>query len=136
MKARHSSAKGTPKRRKQSFESEPARSSKAEPIKSQNVAAIQLFEPDSGAVYPLEQASQLSKVSRRKILIYCKERLVSPTADPDVEGYWFDGETLRKLRQIEELRAICDEPLAGLRLVLDLMREVQRLRTELNALEI
>lgn len=61
---------------------------------------------------------------------------MSPMTNPDVQGYWFDGETLRALRQIEELRAICDEPIASVRLILDLMREVQRLRAELRALEI
>jgi hypothetical protein len=56
--------------------------------------------------------------------------------NPDIEGYWFDAQTLRTLRQIEELRAVCNEPLAGVRLILDLMHEVQRLRSELRALEI
>ena len=86
--------------------------------------------------YSIESASQLAHVSRRRILIYCKERLVSPMTDPEVAGYWFDAETLHALKHIEELRAICCEPLAGVRLILNLMREVQRLRTEIRALEV
>ncbi len=87
-------------------------------------------------VYSIERASQLANVSRRRILIYCKQRLLSPIASPELSGYWFDADALRTLKRIEELRAICDEPLAGVSLILDLMREVQRLRNEMCALEI
>jgi len=136
MKPRHTSAKGASKRRKQAFETKSAQPSKAEPLKPKNLSAVQLFEPNPGTAYPIERVSQLAGISRRRILIYCRERLVSPTANPDVEGYWFDGVTLRTLRQIEELRAICDEPLAGVKLILDLLRQVQRLRAEMRALEV
>jgi len=87
-------------------------------------------------VYSIERASQLANVSRRRILIYCKQRLLSPMASPELSGYWFDADALRTLKRIEELRAICDEPLAGVTLILDLMREVQRLRNEMRTLEV
>jgi len=99
-------------------------------------SAIQLFDPSPGIVYSIEQASQLAQVSRRRILIYCKQRLLSPMAAPDVAGYWFDADALRTLKKIEELRTLCDEPLASVGLILDLMREVQRLRSEMRALEV
>jgi MerR HTH family regulatory protein len=134
MKPRHTSAKGASKRKKQGFET--TSPSKAEPLKPKKVSAIQLFEPSPGTAYPIEQLSQLAGIPRRRILIYCKERLVTPMANPDMEGYWFDAKTLRTLKQIEELRSICGEPLAGVKVILDLMREVQRLRSEMRALEI
>jgi DNA-binding transcriptional MerR regulator len=87
-------------------------------------------------VYSIEQASQLANVSRRRILIYCKQRLLSPKASPELAGYWFDADALRTLKRIEQLRAICDEPLAGVSLILDLTRELQRLRNEMRALEV
>ena len=99
-------------------------------------SAIQVFDPSPGIVYSIENASQLSHVPRRRILIYCKQGLVSPMAHPEVAGYWFDADALRAIKRIEELRALCDEPLAGVGLILDLMREVQRLRYEIRALEI
>src|ERR1041385_5910634 len=129
MKPRHTSAKRAPKRRNKPFESRSARTSQPEPLKPKNPSAIQLFEPKPGTVYSIETVSQLAGTSRRRILIYCKERLVAPMTNPDIEGYWFDAQTLRTLRQIEELRAVCNEPLAGVRLILDLMHEVQRLRS-------
>lgn len=136
MKPRHISSKSSSKRRKDGFETKPGQSTYAESTKLDRVSAIQLFEPVRGMVYSIERASQLANVSRRRILIYCKRRLVSPIANPEIEGYWFDGETLRALKQIEELRTICNEPLAGVKLILNLTQEVQRLRNEMHALEI
>lgn len=135
MKARHIGSKNTAKRRKESFETKPERPTKHAPPRPAG-SAIQLFEPVPGMVYSIELASQLANVSRRRILIYCKQRLLSPMADPEVAGYWFDSEALRTLKRVEELCAICREPLAGVSLILDLMREVQRLRNEMRTLEV
>lgn len=133
MKPRHSAPKSASKRKKQAFETGKESEKSARPIKQ---TAVQVFEPGPDMVYSIERASQLARVSRRRILIYCKERLVSPTTDPELAGYWFDSDTLRTLKRIEELRSLCDEPLAGVRLILNLMREVQRLRSEMRALEV
>ena len=134
MKSRHT-AKKTSKSRQQPFETKKQQPKKPSPMKSGG-SAIQLFDPSPGIVYSIEQASQLAQVSRRRILIYCKQRLLSPMAAPDVAGYWFDADALRTLKKIEELRTLCDEPLASVGLILDLMREVQRLRSEMRALEV
>jgi len=136
MKPRHTLSKGTSKRGKQGFEAKPERSQNPRPVKSAKSKAVQLFDPDPGVAYSIERTSQLAHVPRRRILVYCKRRLVSPIANPEIEGYWFDADALRTLKRIEELRAICDEPLAGVRVILGLMREVQRLRAELRGLEI
>ena len=135
MKARHIAAKKAPKRRSQPLEAKPKRAKNLAASKSPG-SAVQLFEPVPGVVYSIEQASQLANVSRRRILIYCKQRLLSPMASPEIAGYWFDADALRTLKRIEQLRAICDEPLAGVSLILDLTREVQRLRNEMRALEV
>jgi hypothetical protein len=135
MKSRHTASKKTSNRRKQPFETKAEQPKKPAPLKS-NSAAVQLFEPGPGIVYSIEHASHLAHVSRRRILIYCKQGLVSPMADPESAGYWFNADALRTLKRIEELRALCDEPLAGVGLILDLMREVQRLRQEMRALQV
>jgi hypothetical protein len=135
MKSRHTAPKKTSKSRKQPFETKSQQPKKPSPIKPGG-SAIQLFDPSPGIVYSIERASQLAQVPRRRILIYCKQRLLSPMADPKVAGYWFDADAVRTLKRIEELRALCDEPLAGVGLILDLMREVQRLRHEIRALEV
>jgi hypothetical protein len=135
MKPRHIASKKTSKSRKQPFQTKAQRPKRITPVKP-SASAIQLFEPNPGTVYSIERASQLAHVPRRRILIYCKQHLVSPMANPELAGYWFDADALRTLKRIEELRALCDEPLAGVGLILDLMREVQRLRAEMRALEV
>jgi hypothetical protein len=135
MKSRHTASNKASKRRKEGFDTKAERPKKSAP-KPLTASAIQLFDPSPGTVYSIEQASQLANVTRRRILIYCKERLVSPMASPELAGYWFDAEALRTLKRIEGFRALCEEPLAGVGLILDLMREVQRLRNEMRALEV
>jgi len=135
MKPRHIASKKASNRSKEPLEKKAKRPTNVAAAKSAG-SAIQLFDPSPGTVYSIEQASQLANVSRRRILIYCKQRLLLPTASPELSGYWFDAEALRTLKRIEGLRAICGEPLAGVSLILDLMREVQRLRNEVRALEV
>ncbi|MEY2538487.1 MAG: MerR family transcriptional regulator, heat shock protein HspR [Verrucomicrobiota bacterium] len=96
--------------------------------------AIELFEPPSGTVYTIETASQLAQVPRRTILIYYKYGLVSPAADPADIGYFFDGAAIRHLRRIHDLRNICGDDLPGIKAILGLMAEVERLRWEVRSL--
>jgi hypothetical protein len=135
MKPRHVASKKSSKRTQQPFEKKAVRPTKIAPAKASD-SAIQIFEPAAGTVYSIEAASHLANVSRRRILIYCRQRLLSPMAAPELAGYWFDADALLTLKRIEELRAICDDPLAGIGIILDLMREVQRLRNEMRALEV
>jgi hypothetical protein len=132
MKPRHVASKKTSKHRKPPFETKANRPTPAKPANS----AVQIFEPAAGMVYSIEAAAHLANVSRRRILIYCRQRLLSPIAAPELAGYWFDADGLRALKRIEELRVLCHEPLAGVGLILELMREVQRLRNEMRALEV
>jgi DNA-binding transcriptional MerR regulator len=95
------------------------------------VQAVQVFEPEAHSIYSIEAAEHLTQLPRRTILIYCKHGLVSPASDADWDGFWFDDEAIRRLRNIERLRARCGVNLAGIRLFLDLIREVQELRAQM-----
>jgi len=90
--------------------------------------ALQLFDPPADAVYTIEAAAQLAGIARRTIVVYCKHRLLSPLIDARVEGYSFDGDGIRSLRRIEALRGICGDDFAGIRIILDLTRELERLQ--------
>ncbi len=90
--------------------------------------ALQLFDPPADTVYTIETAAQLAGVPRRSILIYCKHRLLSPLIDAGVEGYSFDGDGIRSLRRIEALRTVCGDDFAGIRIILDLTKELERLQ--------
>ena len=90
---------------------------------------LQLFDPPADAVYTIEAAAQLAGVPRRTILVYCKHRLLSPL-DTEVEGYSFDGDGVRSLRRIEALRTVCGDDFAGIRIILDLTKELERLQAD------
>ena len=96
--------------------------------------AIQFFEPDPNAVYTIEAAEHIAHVPRRMILVYCKHGLVSPVVDPACGGYYFNDEGIRALRRIEYLRTVCGINLAGIKMILALMNEVERLCTEVRFL--
>ena len=96
------------------------------------MTTLQLFEPDARAVYTLEAAASLTQLPRRLIAVYFKHGLVSPVMDPACSGWYFNDEAIRILRRIEYLRTACGLNLVGIKLIMDLAREVERLREELN----
>jgi len=89
---------------------------------------LQLFDPPDDAVYSIEAAAKLAGVPRRTILVYCKHRLLSPLIDDGVEGCSFDGDGIRSLRRIEALRTVCGDDFAGIKIILDLTKELEHLQ--------
>ena len=96
-------------------------------------SALRLFEPDPALVYSIDVVERLTQVPRRKILVYCRHRLVSPVADPEFDGYCFSSDAIRALRWIGYLHGTQGVNLAGIKLILDLADEVQRLRVTSTA---
>jgi DNA-binding transcriptional MerR regulator len=99
-----------------------------------HAAALQLFEPDLHTVYTIEAVEHLVNVPRRMIALYCKHGLISSVVDPACGGYYFNDEAIRTLRRIEYLRTDCGVDLAGIKLILELAAEVERLRAERDLL--
>ena len=82
--------------------------------------------------YSLEVAAEITGLSTTSILHYQESGLVHcvrPSAS-DVPG--FDDEALRTLRRIEHLTSACEMNVAGLRLLLALTEEVERLRDQIR----
>ena len=96
--------------------------------------ALQLFEPPPEAVYSIEAAAHLVDVPRRRIAIYCRHGLIRPMANE--RGYYFDSRSIKTLRAIEGLRSVCGDDLAGIKMILRLMNEVQRLNSEVHSLNL
>jgi DNA-binding transcriptional MerR regulator len=96
--------------------------------KQRHRSALRLFEPDSALVYSIDVVERLTHVPRRKILVYCRHRLVSPVADPECGGYCFSSDAIRALRWIGYLNGTQGVNLVGIKLILDLADELQRLR--------
>jgi MerR family transcriptional regulator, heat shock protein HspR len=95
--------------------------------------ALQRFSTDPGALYPIDVVAHLTRLPRHLILVCYKNGLVDAAVDPDYGGYYFDQDAIRILQRIEYLHQQCGINLAGMRIILGLMDEVERLRAELNA---
>ena len=80
-------------------------------------------DPDS--TYSLEVFARISGVDEETILRYRENGYIRPLSD---DGDRYDDESLRTLRRIEHLRETCGVNDAGLRLILDLLEEIERLR--------
>ena len=98
------------------------------------ISALELFEPAPEITYSIEETARLAQVPRRLIAVYFRFGLVSPAADPDIGGWYFDDEGIRRLRQIERLRNSLGMNLAAVKVMLELTREVERLREEVRFL--
>jgi DNA-binding transcriptional MerR regulator len=90
--------------------------------------ALQYFESGPDVIYSIETAADLTGIPRRTILHYCRHHLISPVADPNRQGYYFDGSAIRTLRQIEFLHSVHGINLAGTRMILELVDKVERLQ--------
>jgi len=98
------------------------------------ISAVALFEPGQEIIYSIEEAARIAQIPRRLIAVYFRSGLVSPAAEPDNAGWYFDDEAIRTLRQIERLRNSLGMNLTAIKLVLELTHEVERLRQELRFL--
>ena len=95
-------------------------------------SGIQHYEPAPRLVVSIDSAARMLGVSRRAIVLCCKYGLVSSSADPEQAGWYFDSRSIRVLRKIEALRALCAGSLPAIRAILELQSEVDRLAGELR----
>lgn len=85
-------------------------------------------EPDT--YYSLEVFAELAGVDAGTVLHYQERGLLRSVSREASAAAAFDAEALRQLRRIEHLRATCEMNEAGLKLILSLLEEVERLREE------
>jgi DNA-binding transcriptional MerR regulator len=97
------------------------------------MSTIQLFEPNPSTLYTIDLAARLADVRRHDILVYYKHGLVAPVMD-EQGVYYFNDDAIRVLRQVEHLRTTCGLNLAGIKMALDLLNEVERLQSEIRFL--
>jgi len=88
------------------------------------------LEPEE--VYSLEVIEKITLIPRRTILVYHRHGLLPSSMSPDDRQHLFNDEAVRALRRIESLRRRFKVNLAGIKLVMNLMREVDDLRAELR----
>ena len=97
-------------------------------------SALQPFEPAPQDLYSIEAVVHITQTPRHSIAVYCRHGLIAPIAPPERGGWQFDDEAIRDLRRIESLRAEFGLELPALRMVLELYREIERLRAEVRFL--
>ena len=98
----------------------------------EQMGAVQLFESEPGRLYTIEAAAHLAGVPRRTLLLYCKEGIIQASTKPDCAGLFFDERAIHTIRRAEDLRNLHAMDLKGVRLVFELMEEVESLRQELR----
>lgn len=84
--------------------------------------------------YAIESVEEITGTPRHLIAVYCKHGLVSTVGKPEEEGWNFDDEAIHRLRRLEHFRAQYGMNIAGLRMVSQLLQDVERLRGEVRFL--
>jgi DNA-binding transcriptional MerR regulator len=95
---------------------------------------LTVINPDTGKLFDLRTAAEYTAVDPEGIRAYCREGLVRATRYKEDGEPLFDEDGIYWLRRIQSLRAEMRLEGPGLRIVLDLMQEVERLRQELRRL--
>lgn len=86
---------------------------------------LPIYEPDSDAIYQVDIVARLTGISSQEILHYQEQGLIRSTD--------LDDETVYTLRRIEHLKELYETNLSGLKLILNLMEQVDQLKAELRA---
>ncbi|MES2920407.1 MAG: MerR family transcriptional regulator [Verrucomicrobiota bacterium] len=85
-------------------------------------------DPDAQETYTLDLVAKLTGVSSQTILHYQEQGLIHPAGSAGD----FDDETIHTLRRIEHLRRTSEANLTGIKLILQLLDEVDRLHVALR----
>lgn len=98
-------------------------------------AAVTDFPDDwpaeaDGTFFSVELIAELAGVDTTTVLTYQAQGYIRPVESDAARGLEFDTECLRQLRRIEHLRVTCGVNETGLRLLLNLLEEVEKLREE------
>ena len=96
------------------------------------VAVDQERRAEPEEVYSLEVVEKITLVPRRTILLYYRHGLIRTANGPEREHPSFDSDSVRTVRRIEDLRRQFGVNLAGIKLIMGLMRELDELRAELR----
>ena len=91
-----------------------------------------ILESASDRHFPLEDFAEISGVSVERIQLYLEQGLILPAPGARSESSQFDTHTLRTLRRIEHVRVTFGINTAGLRLIRELLAEIDRLQAELR----
>jgi MerR family transcriptional regulator, heat shock protein HspR len=92
--------------------------------------AVEVFSPQAESFYSLDHAARLAGISRRTVLVYCREGLVSPATRTRFGALIFNDYSIRQLRYVEYLKEIEGINLVGVKMIIELQKKVERLRDD------
>jgi DNA-binding transcriptional MerR regulator len=93
---------------------------------------MKMISPDPHETHPIEVVIRMTGSSRRKIVFYCRKGIVSPTRRGADEAWYFDEDSVIRLRHIEALRQQHRMNWAAIQTIIGLLDEVESLRAELR----
>ncbi len=89
-----------------------------------------VYDAETETCYSIEVIAELAGVDPKTVLYYQDQGFIRPASRNARNENLFDVDCLRQLRRIAHLRTTCDMNEAGLKLMLDLMHEIECLREE------
>lgn len=89
-----------------------------------------VYEVESDIFYSIEVIAELAGVSTQTVVHYQEQGFFRHSSLDEGNAEMFDVEFLRQLRRIEHLRTTCEMNDTGLKLMLDLLHEIECLREE------
>lgn len=95
---------------------------------------LPVYDAETDSCYSIEVIAELAGVDAQTILHHQEQGFIRPATRDAGDAARFDVECLRQLRRISHLRTACEMNDAGLKLMLELMRQVEGLRDELRKL--
>lgn len=94
--------------------------------------ALERFTPMPSAIYSIDSIAHLAGVPRHTVLLCCRHHLITPIGDPEFGGYRFDVGAIQMLQRVDYLYRECGINFAGIRIIVGLMEEVERLRDRMR----
>ena len=95
---------------------------------------VTVINPDAGKLYDVRTAAEYTSVDPDGIVTYCREGLIRAIDYQENGEPLLDEDAIYWLRRIQDLRTEMRLEGPVLRVVLDLMQEVERLRQEVRRL--
>lgn len=95
-----------------------------------NTTGLPVYDAETDTRYSVEVIAEMTGMDTQTIIRYREKGFIRSAAEQKEDASIFDAESLRQLRRIEHLRSTCAVNDTGLKLILDLMHEVECLRQE------
>lgn len=89
---------------------------------------LPLIEADLDATYTLDVVAQLTGVSPQAVLLYREQGFIASVRTGETGADYFDNEALRTLRRLEHLRTELALNETALKLMLNLLNELEQMR--------